>query len=454
MSRYLATAAEYAYDPVNGTRLSSLRLPLTRNLVACFIACLLLVTVMLQLRSRGCSCQPLPSCNTWSCDSPLAYNLDDEWPSWPPAAGPSEQLPRDNLPSATAESRWLALHREHTSLVARSIRATKVVFLGDSITEGWLRSGFSGNRLSVAQPQCELLWHQHFGEWAPLNLAIGGDRVQDVGWRLQHGLLGAARAADAHADARGDVRGDARGDARGEGRRRVEARQLAPLVYVLMIGTNDLGAGEQPRVVAEELQLLLEQLHASQPASIILVHAILPRGGDDGKPPASASSTSSTSSSGPPRAKARTPYWDESNNHYQAITHVNAKLVQLAARHKAWLRYADCGEHFLARAYSPTDQLSGGEAPRSGGGGSASQAGAGPLPPAQYIPPHLLYDLLHLTPEGYALFGRCLRSHIAQAIAAQSPHANIEKAAAAAAAGASSPACVGRTCRGREIDLA
>ena len=67
-----------------------------------------------------------------------------------------------------------------------------------------------------------------------------------------------------------------------------------------------------------------------------------------------------------------------------------------------------------------------------------------------------MYDLLHLTPEGYAMFGKCLRPHIAQAVevAAQSsghPHASRSDDKAAAGGGA---ACVGRTCRGREIDLA
>ena len=88
----------------------------------------------------------------------------------------------------------------------------------------------------------------------------GGDRAQDLGWRLQHGLLPEA---------------------------------LHPPVFVVMIGTNDLGSGEQWEVVlapsvpqvrhlpspllpllhtgeqwevaAAEVQLVLEQLHAARP---------------------------------------------------------------------------------------------------------------------------------------------------------------------------------------------
>lgn len=89
--------------------------------------------------------------------------------------------------------------------------------------------------------------------WAPLNLGIGGDRVQDLGWRLQHRLLAPS-----------------------------SARLGAGTLIVVLIGTNDLGAGEDPQVVASELHTVLLQLRRLQPDAHLLLHALLPRGGDHG----------------------------------------------------------------------------------------------------------------------------------------------------------------------------
>ena len=188
--------------------------------------CSTIMIGLASLQSHGCTCSALPACHAWSCDAPLANGLHDEWPSWPPAAGPERQLPRDNLLTPEAEARWLALHRQHAAAAAKATSATKVAFLGDSLTEGWVRSGFSGRVASVAQPRCEAIWRETFGHFNPLNLAIGGDRVQDLGWRLQRGLLPSS---------------------------------LTPPVFFVLMGTNDLGSGEHWHVVADELELVLEQ---------------------------------------------------------------------------------------------------------------------------------------------------------------------------------------------------
>jgi lysophospholipase L1-like esterase len=83
---------------------------------------------------------------------------------------------------------------------------------------------------------------------------------------------------------------------------------------------------------------------------------------------------------------------------------VNAKLQALASRH-SWLRYVDCADALIAHAYSPASQLAQSEA-----------AVSPPPPPMRYLPPHLMYDLLHLTPEGYQLWAACLGPHVARAV--------------------------------------
>ena len=309
----------------------------------------------------------IPPCHTWSCDRPLATELGEDWPAWPPAA--SNAIPRDNLPSKGAEQRWRTLHAQQVAEAKAATAQTRVAFLGDSITEGWIRTGFSGRKPSMAQPQNEKLWRENFGSWAPLNLGIGGDRVQDLGWRLQHGLL-------PHA--------------------------LQPSVFVVLIGTNDLGSGEQWEVVASELSLVLRQLHAARPSALVLAHAILPRGNDEFG--GADSSTRATH-------RHRSPWWSESTNDYHGkIRRLNAEVARLASRNGDWLRYVDCSHEFIERTVDPADQYE----PRPP---LPAPSTGDDNPFEQHIPLSLMYDLLHLTPEGYRRWAGCLRPRLTAALA-------------------------------------
>src|SRR4051812_16929363 len=50
-----------------------------------------------------------------------------------------------------------------------------VLFLGDSITEGWGKA-----------PE---IWQEHYGKYLPANFGIGGDQTQHVIWRIEDGEL-------------------------------------------------------------------------------------------------------------------------------------------------------------------------------------------------------------------------------------------------------------------------
>src|SRR5687767_11043374 len=78
-----------------------------------------------------------------------------------------------------------------------------ILFVGDSITDGWRKSGKS-------------TFDEVYGPLDPLNLGIGGDRTQHVLWRLEHG----------------------------------EVEGISPKVAVLMIGTNNLGANTDEEIAA------------------------------------------------------------------------------------------------------------------------------------------------------------------------------------------------------------
>jgi lysophospholipase L1-like esterase len=103
-----------------------------------------------------------------------------------------------------------------------------LVFVGDSITDGWRGTGAS-------------VWQKSFAAHKALNLGISGDRTEHVLWRLQHGEL------DGY-----------------------EAR-----LFVIMIGTNN---GDPAPDVAEGIKAILAEIRGKQPQANILLLGIFPRG--------------------------------------------------------------------------------------------------------------------------------------------------------------------------------
>ena len=103
-----------------------------------------------------------------------------------------------------------------------------LVFVGDSITDGWRSSGAS-------------VWQKFFAPHQALNLGISGDRTEHVLWRLQNGEL------DGY-----------------------EAR-----LFVIMIGTNN---GDSIPDVAEGIKAIVSEIKGKQPQANILLLGIFPRG--------------------------------------------------------------------------------------------------------------------------------------------------------------------------------
>ena len=103
-----------------------------------------------------------------------------------------------------------------------------LVFVGDSITDGWRWGGQS-------------VWDKFFAVHKALNLGISADRTEHVLWRLQHGEL------DGY-----------------------EAR-----LFVIMIGTNN---GDPAPDVAEGIKAIISEIRNKQPQANILLLGIFPRG--------------------------------------------------------------------------------------------------------------------------------------------------------------------------------
>jgi len=143
-----------------------------------------------------------------------------------------------------AEPRDEAWRQRHVGFVKEAQAGSiDVLFLGDSITDGWRDSA-----------QGRLVWDHNFGQWNAANFGISADRTQHVLWRLRNG----------------------------------EAAGYLPKAVVLLIGTNNTGLENDsrlPRNTAEEaisgILAVLEELHSCFPEARILLFALFPRNEKD-----------------------------------------------------------------------------------------------------------------------------------------------------------------------------
>jgi lysophospholipase L1-like esterase len=140
------------------------------------------------------------------------------------------------------DANWMKRHESFNEIAKKG--EAPLVFLGDSITQGW---GGAGKEA----------WA---GTWAPMgaaNFGIGGDRTEHVLWRIENGNFDG----------------------------------IKPKLIVLMIGTNNTGHQGRPQAelngaiynckaphTADGVKLILEKLQAKLPETKILLLGIFPRG--------------------------------------------------------------------------------------------------------------------------------------------------------------------------------
>jgi beta-glucosidase len=138
----------------------------------------------------------------------------------------------DKLNESWSISWWTERHEKKLADVKQLGKSAQVVFIGDSITEGWEKSGAP-------------VWDRYYKPLNGIALGFGGDRTENVLWRLQHG----------------------------------EVDGLAPKVAVLMFGTNNTGhRQEDPKTTALGIKRNIEELQQRLPDTKILLLAIFPRG--------------------------------------------------------------------------------------------------------------------------------------------------------------------------------
>ena len=102
-----------------------------------------------------------------------------------------------------------------------------IIFVGDSITYNWQGSG-------------EAIWQKEYVPRHALDFGIGGDKTQNVLWRLDN----------------------------------MPVKDLRPKVAVVMIGTNNLK--NQPQEIADGIKAVLDKTQATFPGVKIILVSILP----------------------------------------------------------------------------------------------------------------------------------------------------------------------------------
>jgi lysophospholipase L1-like esterase len=112
-------------------------------------------------------------------------------------------------------------------------QSIKVLFLGDSITEGWNEEG-------------NATFHKYYGKNVA-NYGISSDKTQHLLWRIRNG----------------------------------ELDNLSPFLVILLIGTNNFASNTDTEIFKGVKANVLE-LRRRLPSSKILLIGILPKGSDTG----------------------------------------------------------------------------------------------------------------------------------------------------------------------------
>jgi len=231
-----------------------------------------------------------------------------------------------------------------------------LVLLGDSITERWNGTGFIGQN---SHWDIRVVFEKYFGKrsnnLSPLNgLALGtaGDISVELSWHVMNGMLPnlVVNSSTHH------------------------QHPHRPVVFLLLIGTNDLGrSGCSKRTTLTGILHVAQLVYnmttttTAQPQArrpvVLILHGLLPRSDMYGTG----------------------DY--ELNHHWDDILWINRELKKHAVSRQNW-HYMDSSELFLQR-----------------------KAGAGTM-----INPDLMPDALHPNAAGYDLWGARIVEHVQKAI--------------------------------------
>ena len=136
----------------------------------------------------------------------------------------------DAIKPVPRDANWMKRHDSFNARVKQG--SVDLLFIGDSITQGWEGAG-------------KAAWSEKYGKRNAVNLGIGGDRTQHVLWRLDNGNIDG----------------------------------IKPKLAVLMIGTNNSGQNTSEQI-AGGITAIVTKLRDKLPETKVLILAVFPRGAD------------------------------------------------------------------------------------------------------------------------------------------------------------------------------
>lgn len=140
----------------------------------------------------------------------------------------------DAVKPVPREGGWMNRHNSFNERVKQG--NVDLIFIGDSITQGWEGAG-------------KAVWEEFYKPRNAVNLGIGGDRTQHVLWRLDNGNIAG----------------------------------IKPKLAVIMIGTNNSGSNSAAEI-ADGNAAIVKKLRSDLPDTKILLLGIFPRGADNSNP--------------------------------------------------------------------------------------------------------------------------------------------------------------------------
>lgn len=128
---------------------------------------------------------------------------------------------------AQPRNEWMEAHQKFVDRAAQG--KVDIVFLGDSITDRWRSAG-------------KEVWAERYASKNAVNFGIGGDRTENVLWRIRNGELAG----------------------------------IAPRIVVLLIGTNNTARNTAPEI-AEGISAIVGEIRSRLPNTKILLLGVFPR---------------------------------------------------------------------------------------------------------------------------------------------------------------------------------
>src|SRR5579885_1222837 len=145
------------------------------------------------------------------------------------ASAPGQDAPNPATRPVPRPDGWW--QKRHEAAVERAKKGgVDVLFVGDSITQGWEGAG-------------KKVWAERFEKWHPANIGFIGDRTEHVLWRITEGK---------------------------------ELEGIDPKVIVLMIGTNNFRSNSAEQV-AEGIKAIVSEFRKQKPSAKVLLLGVFPR---------------------------------------------------------------------------------------------------------------------------------------------------------------------------------